>query len=257
MNESAKLSVTIITLNEAENIGRCLKSIKGLSDEIVVVDSGSKDKTVEIVKKYDVKLFHREFDNYANQKNYAADQTSGNWVFSIDADEVVTKKLRGEIKKAIIEPEFDAYSIPRCNIIFGKFIRFTRWQPELDRHVWLWKKSHGRWRGNVHEEVKINGSVGRLKNPKIHYQYETISQFWEMMNKYSELDAEKYTSGDVLSKLNFYALSLFLPIYHFFLRYIYRLGFLDGWRGFVLSYLMAIYQFNVIVKKYENSEIIK
>lgn len=241
----ANLSVTIITLNEEKKLPICLKSIKNLADEIVVVDSGSTDGTVGIAKNFDAKVFERKFDNYSNQKNYAVSKATGNWILSLDADEEISPKLAEEIKKVIKKDSFSAYSIPRKNIIFGKFIKYTRWQPELDRHVWLWQKSRGVWKGDVHEELEVKGKIGRLKHSKIHHQYENIKEFMDMMSRYSELEAkEKVKKG-----IRFSYFRLFCdPIYNFLVRYIYRWGFLDGWRGLVLSCLMAVYHLEVWIK---------
>ena len=245
------LSVTIITLNEEKDLARCLESVGGFADEIVVVDSGSKDKTVEIAKKFGAKVFVRKFDAYANQKNFALGKTSGDWTFSIDADEEVSPELAEEIKGAVRSDRFVAYTIPRQNIIFGKFIKHTRWDPELDRHVWLWKKGSGRWVGDVHEEVLVDGPVGALKNVKVHHQYETVSEFFDMIDRYSELEATEKTKKGT----KFDLLRLFLdPFYNFCVRFFYRKGFLDGWRGFVLSYLMAVYHFNVWIKIWQKQK---
>lgn len=233
-----KLSVTIITLNEEKGLPRCLGSVREVADEIVVVDSGSTDKTVEIAKKFGAKVFTRKFDNYANQKNYATAKTEGEWILSIDADEELSPELQQEIKNVLADSSrFSAYSMPRKNIILGKFIRYARWQPELDRHIWLWRRELGNWRGDVHEEVQVRGSVGKLKHAKVHYQYATVTEFMNMMNSYSSLDKNHEN-----------------PIYTFLVRYFYRLGFLDGIRGFVLSYLMAIYQVEVWVKCWEKRQ---
>lgn len=244
------ISVTIITLNEEKDLPKCLNSVRKFADEIVVVDSRSTDKTVEIAHKYGAKVYTRSFDNFANQKNYAVSKATGDWILSLDADEKITPELAREIKSKTQnpKPKIIAYSIPRKNIIFGKFIKYSRWQPELDRQVWLWRKNKGRWEGLVHESVVVEGEVAMFKNAKVHYQYETIREFMTMMNKYSELDAAKRVKdGQMFSYIR-----LFIdPIYNFLVRYFYRLGFLDGWRGFILSYLMAIYHFELWVKIWE------
>ena len=248
-----KISATVITLNEEKDLPRCLSSIKNLVDEIIVVDCGSTDKTIDIAKKFGAKVYSRKFDNYANQKNFAVEKTSGDWILSLDADEEVTPTLSNEIASSIKHQasNFVAYSIPRKNIIFGKFIKYTRWQPELDRHIWLWRKGYGKWVGDVHEEVVVDGEVGKIKNPKVHYQYENVKEFLDMINRYSELEAKKkLESGTKYSVLRM----LLDPIYNFFVRYFYRLGFLDGWHGFTLSYLMAIYHLTVWVKISEKSK---
>lgn len=242
------LSVCIITLNEETRLEKCLRSVVSIADEIIVVDSGSSDNTVAIAKKFGAKVFFRKFDNYADQKNFALEKSAGEWVFSIDGDEEIEDRLAEEIKNAVKDSKFDAYSIPRKNIIFGKFIRYTRWQPELDRHIWLFKKDKSRWVGDVHEEIVTNGKVGKLRYAKIHHQYETISEFMAMMNAYSTLDAREKINKGVRFSIG---KMIFLPIYNFLIRYFYRLGFLDGLYGFTLSLLMAIYHIEVWIKIWE------
>src|SRR3989344_3603751 len=240
-----KLTVAIITLNEEKDLPRCLNSIRQLADEIVVVDCGSTDKTVEIARKFGVKVYSRKFDDYANQKNYALQLARGEWILSLDADEEISVDLAQEIKKVIKSDKFVAYAIPRENIILGKWIKHTRWQSELDRHIWLWKKNAGKWEGRVHEEVIVKGKVGILKNLKVHYQYGTVKEFLEMINNYSDLETKDKFS---------YSRLFFDPIYNFCVRYFYRLGVLDGWRGFVLSYLMGVYHLVTWVKVWVRSK---
>lgn len=249
------LSVTVITLNEEKDILRSLKSVKEIADEIVVVDSGSTDKTVELCKSVSAKVYVRKFDNYSNQKNFAISKASGDWILSLDADEEIEPALAQEIREKVLKASDPsktvAYSIPRKNIILGKFIKYSRWQPELDRHVWLFKRKLGIWEGQVHEELAVKGEIGVLKHHKIHYQYETVAQFLEMMNRYSELEAkQKVADGQKFSLIKM----IVQPKYNFLVRYVYRLGFLDGWRGFILSYLMAVYHFMVWVKIWERSK---
>jgi len=245
-----KLSATIITLNEEKYLPGCLDSIKNITEDIVVVDSGSTDRTVDIAHEYGAKVYVRNFDYYAKQKNYAASKTSGAWILSLDADERIEKDLAREIVEVVTNPKpgIVAYSIPRKNIIFGKFIKYSRWQPELDRHIWLWKKGFGVWKGKVHEEVEAKGEVGELKNAKIHHQYENVKDFMVMMNNYSDLDAVSRVEKGI--GFSFFQL-IISPIYNFLVRFFYRLGFLDGWRGFMLSYLMAVYHLELWIKVWE------
>lgn len=241
-----KLSVVVISLNEEENIVRCLRSVKGLADEIVVLDSGSVDKTTDIAKKFGAKVFKRKFDNFANQKNTAVGFTDGEWILSLDADEEITRELADEIKVALKSNEFNGFLIPRRNFILGGEIKHSRWSP--DKHIWLWKKSKGRWVGDVHEEVVVDGRVGELNCAKLHFQDKTISEFFQTNNKYSELLAKKLQKvGVKFSWFGFF----WDPIWEFKLRYIFKLGFLDGWRGFVLCYMMAIYKMIVWIKVWE------
>lgn len=241
-----KLSVTIITLNEEKNIEKCLTSLKDLVNEIIVLDSGSTDKTVNLAKKNGAKVFFRDFDNFANQKNAAADYASGEWLLSLDADEIISEELANEIKEAITKDKFDGYLIPRRNFILGGEIKHSRWSP--DKHIWLWKKNHGRWVGVVHEEVIVKGKVGELKNSKLHYQGKTLSEFFLANNKYSSLFAEKLSKEGV--RFSFKRL-FWEAFFEFSLRFFYKKGFLDQWRGFVLCYIMAIYKLMVWVKIWE------
>lgn len=244
-----KLSATVITLDEEKNIEKCLNSLKGLVDEIIVVDCGSTDKTVELARRKGARVFTREFDNFANQKNWAAEKASGEWIFSIDADEIVPVDLAEAIRAAISSDEFTGYLIPRRNIILGGEIKHSRWSP--DKHVWLWRKDKGKWEGVVHEEVVVQGKVGELTEAKIHYQDRTVSEFIQSNIKYAELLA-----GELAGKeKKFSVLRMFWDaVYEFSLRYFVKKGFLDGWRGFTLSYLMAFYQLIVWVNVWEKEK---
>jgi glycosyltransferase involved in cell wall biosynthesis len=229
-----KLSVTVITLNEEANIKLCLESVKEVADEIIIVDSGSTDKTLEIAKAFKPKVFFRKFDNYANQKNFAAQKATGNWIFSIDADEKITRELASQIRLAITSLHINGYLIPRRNFILGAEIKHTRWSP--DRHIWLWKKNSGRWQGDVHEEVVVKGLVKNLSGAKLHYSYKTVYEFQKANVRYAKLQAGQLVkNGQQFSLIHF----LVDPGKEFLIRFIYKLGFLDGWRGLILSILMA------------------
>lgn len=241
-----KLSATVITLNEALNLDRCLGGLKKFVDEIVVVDSGSSDETVAIAKKFGAKVLVRKFSNFAEQKNYAMENTSGEWVLSVDADEEITDDLGSEIKVAIENDKYDGYLIGRRNFILGGEIKYSRWSP--DRHIWLWKKDKGGWQGMVHEEVVVKGDVGLLKNSKIHNQDKTIEEFIAKNNRYSTLEAEKmFEQGQRFSWWKM----IYEAAFEWFIRYIYKMGFRDGWRGLVLAKLMADFKREVWLKLLE------
>jgi glycosyltransferase involved in cell wall biosynthesis len=252
-----KLTVAIIALNEEENLPRCLESVKNIADEsVVVVDTRTVDRTAEIAKEYGARVYKRKFDDFASQKNYAAEKATNEWILSLDADEVVTPDLAKEIKLRIAnlpaqtgcELRIAAFLIPRKNIILGAEIKHTRWSP--DKHVWLWRKGKGKWKGVVHEEVEVDGRVGELKNVKIHYQYKTVAEFFKMINNYTEKEAEKILSSS--EKFSYFKM-FFAPARSFTGRFFYKKGFLDGWRGFILSYLMAIYRISVWIKVWEKN----
>ncbi len=250
-----KLSICIITKNEEKDLPRCLESVKDLADEIIVVDDGSTDHTKEIAKKYGAKIFEKKLDSFAEQKNFAVEKAGGDWIFSIDADEECTKELTEEIKKVIsdqgtVNSEMNGYLVPRRNIILRAEIKHTRWSPDI--HIWLWKRGKGKWAGRVHEEVRVEGKVGRLKNAKMHYQYKTVTEFFAMLNNYTEREAqEKVENGERFS----YFMLFYAPALSIFRRFIYKRGFLDGRRGFVLSYLMAIYRMTTWIKVWEKENI--
>lgn len=240
------LSITVITLNEEKKVDVCLKSLQRLEAEIILVDSGSTDQTLEIAKKYKAKIYHRKFDNFANQKNFAAAKTIGAWILSVDADEIIPKDLAEEIKQAIKQDGVSGFLIGRRNFILGGEIKHSRWSP--DEHIWLWRKQQGVWMGEVHEEVMVKGKVRRLKNKKLHHQQQSITDFIRTNDFYASILARKrYESGIKFSLGRF----LWDPFFEFALRFFYKLGFLDGWRGFVLAYLMAIYQLIIWVKLWE------
>jgi glycosyltransferase involved in cell wall biosynthesis len=272
-NTFMKLSVCIITKNEEKDLPRCLESIKHLADEII----DSTDKTVEIAKKYGAKVFTRQLDNFAAQKNFAVEKATGDWIFAIDADEEATPELKDEIKHILNHSnntgykkdlrfknydlrkddkglqhkigQINGYLIPRRNIILGAEIKHTRWSP--DKHIWLWRNGKGKWVGDIHEEVEVEGWTGELANAKIHYHYETVAEFFAMLNNYTEREADQFVAhGRTFSYFQlFYA-----PLLSFFRRFIYKKGFLDGWRGFVLSYMMAIYRMTTWIKVWEKQQ---
>ena len=183
---------------------------------------------------------------------------TGDWIYSIDADEINTTELNEEILSTINDQSFftghgspfNGYFIPRRNIILGKEIKHTRWSP--DKHVWLWKRGKGKWHSEIHEEVVIQGEVGELRNAKIHYQYETLSEFMQMINRYTELEAKQKIKKGI--KFSFIRM-VFDAKLSFFRRFLYKRGFLDGWRGFMLSYMMAIYRLTTWVKVWEREKV--
>ena len=233
---SNKISITIITLNEEQNIKNAILSANLVADEVIVVDSGSKDETVKIAKDLGAKVYEKKFKDFATQKNYAASKVTNDWIFSLDADEEISNDLAEEIKGAVKDTSFKGFLVPRRNFILGGEIKHSRWSP--DKHVWLWRKEFGVWEGQVHEEVIINGSIGSLEHGKLHYQDKTIGEFVESMNRYTQFEAEAlYLKGKRFTIFRF----LYEPFKSFVGRYIYKSGFLDGWRGFALCSLRAIY----------------
>lgn len=240
------ISATIITLNEENQVGNAIKSLQGLADEIIVVDSGSTDKTKEVAEDLGAKVFFRKFDNFASQKNWAAEKASGEWILSIDADEEISESLKEEIIKVVEGGDAAGYLIPRRNFILGKEIKHSRWSP--DTHIWLWRKNSGKWSGDVHEEVKVLGKVGLLKNSKIHNSHKTLSSFLTANNLYSGLDAQSLHKNHI--KFSFWQM-FWNSLFEFLIRFFYKKGFLEGKEGFVLAYAMSIYKLSVWIKLWE------
>lgn len=240
------ISATIITLNEEGNIKDAIFSLKGLADEIIVVDSGSTDQTVRIAEGLGAKVYFRKFDNFASQKNWAMLKTKNDWILSLDADERITPELAKEIKESVNNQQYVGYLIPRRNFILGKEIKYSRWSP--DKHIWLWQKAYGRWVGDVHEDVVVQGNVGELKNNKIHHSHKTVSEFIQANNHYSTLEAEPLFNNGI--KFSFWKMWWDF-LFEFFIRFFYKLGFLDGKRGLILAYLMSIYKLTVWIKVWE------
>lgn len=231
------LSVVIPTLNEEKDLPECLESIKGLADEILVIDSGSEDDTVKVAKKYGAKVIFHPFVSFSDQRNFCDLQAKGDWILSLEADVKISPLLADEIRKAIADKNFDAYYIGRVNIIWGKPVMHSDWGPKDDTHIWLYRNGVGRWQSLVHEEFNTEGRTGRLRNYLIHKNYETISEFIGKIDSYSEL---------AVRQKNYYPDWWFIR--DFFKRYIYKLGFMDGYRGLFLSYLQSIYFITLSVK---------
>ena len=242
------ISVTIITFNEEENIRECLESV-GWADEIVVVDSGSRDRTVHICREYTDRVFIEEWKGYGRQKNMALERATGKWVLSIDADERVTPGLREEIEEILKgrAQDMDGFYIPRKNLFLGRWIRHCGWYP--DYTLRLFRKGKGRFvEREVHEAVSVDGKVGYLKNPLEHHTYRSIGDYLKRMDRYSTLSArEMMREGRGAGPLDL----LIRPWLTFMKMYLLRLGFLEGYRGLILSILYSIYTFSKYAKLWE------
>lgn len=231
-----KLSVTIITLNEENRIRKCLESVSW-ADEIILVDSFSNDKTLELAKLYTNKIFQREFDNFANQKNIALEKAHCDWVLSLDADEVVNNELRKEILETIALPNSaDGYYVRRRNFFLGKELRFGG--AGKDKQLRLFRKSKASFRNIVHEEIRIDGKTEILKNHLIHKNANNLDDYFRKLNLYMDLESELIIKrGLNVSFFDIYLKPWIRFFYYFFLKY----GFLDGYQGFLFHLLSSYY----------------
>jgi glycosyltransferase involved in cell wall biosynthesis len=242
------ISVCIITFNEEDNLAQCLSHLN-FADEIIVVDSGSTDKTLEIAQNHNAKIFSRKFDNYINQKNYAISLAQNDWILALDADEVVSPALSQELE-LLNESEFQKYSafgIPRLTYYLKRWIYHSGWYPNYQ--IRLFNRNRGHFAGIlVHETVEIQGSSKKLKHPVFHYSYKSISDHLSFIDRYSTLFAiEKYKIG----KRSGLGKAIVKANYKFFYMYFIRMGFLDGASGFVIAILGGYYNFLKYLKLYE------
>lgn len=234
-----KISATIITFNEERNLPRAIESLR-CADEIVVVDSGSSDRTVEIAAKLGAHVVETAWPGYANQKNFAAEQATYDWILSLDADESLSEALEAEIwslKKN--GPQYDGYTMPRIAKYLGRWIRHSGWYP--DRKVRLYHRRKAQWVGDfVHESVKLSGSVGHLESNLLHFTCDSLSEHLRTMDRYTTLAAEQLIASRVQVSWGRLILE---PPWTFFRTYIVKLGFLDGVEGLAIANMAALYNF--------------
>ena len=228
---SNSLSVVIITKNEENFIEDAIKSAQ-FAEEIIVLDSSSSDKTCEIAKKLGAKVYQQQWLGFGAQKNKAIDLASNEWIFVLDSDERIPLDLRTEIIEILINPLFDAYHVPRLNNFFGKNIKTCGLYP--DYSIRLFRRSKGRFDNvPVHESVRVDGKVSKLKNHMIHLAYDNIEEFIEKQKKYAKLSTRQKS----------FIRGLIAPCWTFARIYFLKLGFIDGRHGFLIAKIYAMYTF--------------
>lgn len=241
------LSIIVITKNEEANIERCLRSVQW-ANEIIVVDAMSTDRTVEIAESHGAKVLKKEWKGFAKQKEYALQQASHEWIFSIDADEEVTEELRQTIQGIVRRSDaVNGYEVPRKSFFLGKWIRYGGWYPGYQMR--LFRKSKARMNHRpVHEGFLVEGTKERLTADLNHYTYATLHQYIEKMNDYSSLDVmNRISSGKKLRWINF----ILNPLSHFLRMYVSLKGFKDGFHGFLLAYYSALHTLVIFAKCWE------
>ena len=242
-----KLTVTVITCNEARNVAAALESV-AWADEIIVVDSHSTDETVAIATRLATRVEVREWAGYAAQKNYAASLASNDWILSIDADERVTPELAGEIRQVLGGRSPAAgYRVPRVAFYLGRWIRSTDWYP--DYQLRLYDRRSGRWEDRrVHESVTLAGTPGHLRHELQHYPYRNISHHLHTIDRYTTLAAEDWrAAGRRTSAVQ----TFFHPRLAFLRNYVFKRGFSDGRAGLIVSVLNSYYVFLKFAKLWE------
>jgi glycosyltransferase involved in cell wall biosynthesis len=226
-----RLSICVITLNEAHDLPRLLKSAEGVAEEVVVVDSGSTDATMEIARSVGACVLTRAWTNYAEQKNFAAAQASEDWILLLDADE----ELSGELRESILKwkaapPEFPVYEIARLAWFLGAWIHHSRWYPDWQRRLYDRRKAH--FSGAIHESLRFQGSVGRMQGNLLHYTVRNLQEQRQKSEEYSTVSARAmFESG----RREWRAAKWFATPWTWFRYFVLGAGFLDGYRGFLIA----------------------
>ncbi len=250
--KNLKLSVAIAVYNEAENLDACLSAVSSWVDEIVVVDGGSTDTTIEIARKYTKNII--ETDNPAIfhiNKQKAIDASSGKWILQLDADEVITDALKKEILEIIAanDTKINGYYIPRRNSFWGHFMKKGGQYP--DYVIRLIRNGKARLPcKNVHEQIEVDGEVGYIREPMLHYSYRTSSDYWKKADTYTTLTAIFMKEKKIQKTFGTWLLyNVWLPLKTFFLLFFRHKGFIDGWYGLVFAYWSALH-FPIAYKKF-------
>jgi len=233
------LTGIVLVHNEEENLPRCLEALK-FCDVVLVVDSGSTDKTISLAKKAGAAVLKHQFVNYGDQRNWALSQAKTPWVLFVDADEVVSVKLGEEIKSAVKKIEYKGFLIPRIDYMWGK--KLSHGDVGGVRLLRLARRGAGEWHGAVHEAWAIEGNLGSLKHSIFHYPHPTLVQFLQEINRYSTIRAQElHDAGQHASLLQIVS----YPPAKFLGLWLGKLGFADGTPGFIHAMTMAFYSFLV------------
>lgn len=230
-----QLSVVIITLNEEKNIGRCLASVREVADDIVIVDSRSTDRTAEICAGYGVNFIEKDWEGYSPTKNFANTQAKYDWILSLDADEALSDELKASILRAK-EGEMKTYRVSRLTNYCGKWIRHGGWYPDMKLRIFDRRKA--RWEGIIHENLFFytNEEAETLEGDLLHYSFYSVEQHIAQADKFERLKAKQMHEKG--KNPNFLKV-VFAPAWKFFHQYFIKLGFLDGYYGFVIARISA------------------
>jgi glycosyltransferase involved in cell wall biosynthesis len=230
-----RLSACLITLNEEHNLPRVLASLKGIADEIVVVDSGSVDRTAAIAREHGAAFFERAWTNYSEQKNFATASAQNGWILSMDADEELSSALQTSLldwKKH--EPQFSVYEMARKTWYLGAWVKHSGWYPDFQRR--LYRRDAAQFSGIIHESLKFSRKPGRLAGDLLHYTVRSFAEHEEKVERYATLAAQQmYAAGE----RSWRSAVWFATPWSWFQNYFLRGGFLDGYRGALIAQMAA------------------
>jgi glycosyltransferase involved in cell wall biosynthesis len=229
------LSVCIIAQNEAHNLPRLLTSIQGVADEIVVVDGGSADRTLDIARDAGANVFFRPFTNHADQKNYAASLASHDWIFLLDADEELGPELKQSVQQwKCAAPQFAVYEMPRLTWYLDAWIRHSRWYPDWQRRIY--RRDSASFSGVIHSALRYEGPIGRLRGDLLHYSFRTFADHEKKIETYTTAMAkEMFDEG----QRHWRAAMCFAAPWSWVRHFILGAGFLDGSRGLLIANMAA------------------
>lgn len=236
------ISAVIITYNEEDNIVRCLASLLSVADEIIIVDSNSTDQTRAICEQHKVRFYSRAWEGYSPAKNYGNSLAEMDWIFSIDADEALSKELQESMLKFKKNgPTEGAFMFSRLTNYCGHWVRHCGWYP--DRKIRMWKKGAGQWEGTLHEQVIFAAppQITDMNGDILHYSFPSIHHHVQVMNNFSEVASDDLVARN--KKINVFLHLVLNPCYTFISKYFFSLGFLDGYYGFLICWLSAVANF--------------
>ena len=229
------LSACIITLNEEKHLARAIASLAQIADELVVVDSGSTDRTEEIAHQHGAVFLSRAWTNFAEQKNFAAQNASHDWIFSLDADEELSSRLQASLLAWKRQPpQFEVYEMPRRAWYLGAWIRHSGWYPDYQRR--LYRREAAQFSGIVHEAVRYGGALGRLHGDLLHYTIDTFPEHEEKVERYTTLAAQQMFAN---GRRNWRGAQWFGTPWSWLQNYFLRGGMLDGYRGALIAQMAA------------------
>ncbi|HME11611.1 MAG TPA: glycosyltransferase family 2 protein [Candidatus Acidoferrum sp.] len=230
-----QLSACIITLNEERRLARAIASVALVAEEIVVIDSGSTDRTEDIARQHGAKFLSRAWTNYAEQKNFAAQSAAHDWILSLDADEELSSPLQSSLLDwKQHAPQFQVYEMPRRACYLGAWIRHSGWYPDFQRR--LYRRDAAQFTGIVHETVRYTGSIGRLEGDLLHYTIDTFAQHEEKVERYTTLAAQQMFAA---GRRRWRSAQWFGTPWSWVQNYFLRGGMLDGYRGALIAQMAA------------------